>query len=877
MHRSGLAFPQFPTFECDPAAEFLSVNTHFIAYDLQNGYIHNWLVAGPQAIPVEDLHRFQGPHFRFQIAHHYYEEGSGIARVPVGNDTLTVGDGTQRWRYYRCLDDHLVDLSAFYHTCHYLRSWAHVRLKCPSAQEVTFVLTSNGPADVWLNGQHVHRQEHFSHQLPKSVPFSVTLREGRTQVMIRFEEVAVRECPYVMRLQIIGPATGKKSILVPVRTKAVSRWLAVEHTIEQAYLDRDVYSGEDEIAVHWPTSLGLACEVTARVQTPSGRIYAEVHPTVEASNTIDIISATQLPDGPYQIMLMPPPLEYYENNVRVQRRINLRVLQNRYSRDPYRSYEERCQEALDDAARREGGLFSEIAKMELGRWSRVNVAVIGEAVNGVKQRLHGSDLSMVGLLEMMYRYLHDPSFPGQLVRPLEECVLSFRYWLDEPGDDAMCYWSEGHQIVFHTCEILAGQLFPDRVFTNAGKTGRWHREKGEQRVLSWLDKRGSSGWREWDSNWYFEQDVMALVDLADLAETLEVQELAAVVLDKLLFTIALNSYRGTFGCTHGRTCAPLIKNARLEATAGITRLMWGMGVFNDRMLGTVSLACAKGYELPSIIADIAADLPDEMWSKERHAGELSEWCDRSGGAWEVNKVTYKTPDYMLSSAQDYHPGERGAQEHIWQATMGPDAVVFVTHPPCVSEDGSHWPNFWNGNHVLPRVAQWRDVLIAIHRLAEDDPMGFTHAYFPIYAFDEYALRDGWAIARKGEGYLALTAAQGLTLVTRGPSAYRELRSVGLQNVWFCQMGRAAKDGSFADFQRHVLALDMVFDGLSLRCRTLRGESLAFAWEGPLWVDGSQQAITGFKHYENPYCTADLPTSQMEIRFRDWLLRLNLAR
>ena len=40
---------------------------------------------------------------------------------------------------------------------------------------------------------------------------------------------------------------------------------------------------------------------------------------------------------------------------------------------------------------------------------------------------------------------------------------------------------------------------------------------------------------------------------------------------------------------------------------------------------------------------------------------------------------------MLSSAQDYHPGAKGSREHIWQATLGPAAVVFVTHPANSSE------------------------------------------------------------------------------------------------------------------------------------------------------------------------------------------------
>jgi hypothetical protein len=91
-----------------------------VSYNLQNGYIHNWLVAGPQVIPVPDLERFQEDDIRLQIARHYYDEESGIAERPVQDATLNLADDELTWRYVRCADDHFVDLTAFYHTPHYL-------------------------------------------------------------------------------------------------------------------------------------------------------------------------------------------------------------------------------------------------------------------------------------------------------------------------------------------------------------------------------------------------------------------------------------------------------------------------------------------------------------------------------------------------------------------------------------------------------------------------------------------------------------------------------------------------------------------------------------------------------------------------------------
>jgi hypothetical protein len=860
------------------------MSIHYARYELEKGYIHNWLVAGPQAIPVLDLERYQGADFKSQIARHYNETDSGVTEMPVQDQSFQIGDAKLEWNYFRCDDDHLLDCTAFYHTCHYLRSWAYSRVVSPSAQEVTCILTTNGPADVWLaeRGEHVHRQEHFHHQIPHSVSFQARLKEGHNEFLVRFEEVAARECPYAMALQIVG-MPREAFVLVPTLHEGVARRQVVERAIEAAYLDRDVFVWDDEITVHWPQDLATSAELTVRLQKPPAWIYSEARPTASAGHKAPMSAPYSIPEGQFHIVLLPTLQEYYEGNLRLERKIALTSLKNKYSQSPYGTFDERRVEALLDAAQRdaERNVFSEIAKMALGYWADVKTDVIMQTIEGINQRKDCSDFYLVGLLGMLHRYGNNASFPESLKQPLEDCVLNFKYWMDEPGDDAMCYWSENHQILFHACEILAGQLYPERIFTNVGQTGQWHREKGEQRALSWLLERGAGGFREWDSNCYFEEDLLALSHLADLAESQSVYDLATVIMDKLFLTMALNSYKGTFGSTHGRTYTPHIKGARGESTAGVSRLMWGMGAFNDKILATVSLACMQNYGFPLIIGDIAADLPAEMWNRERHAGQLEEWCDRETGDWEVNKVTYKTPDYMLCSAQDYHPGESGYQQHIWQATFGPDAVVFVTHPPCLSEEGSHRPNFWHGNVVLPRVAQWKDVLIAVHKLPDDDWLGFTHAYFPVWAFDEYALRADangrkWAFARKGDGYLALGAARGLEFITRGDNAYRELRSYGQHNAWVCHLGRAALDGDFVAFQEKTLALDVNFGELSVRCTTLRGETLAFGWEGALMRNNQVEPINGFKHYDNPYCVADLPASQMEIRYGDQAMRLNFA-
>lgn len=845
-----------------------------LSFPLHKGYVHHWLATESLALPVENLEQFAGPNLKTQIAEHLYSADSNVNENPVELAKFTPpgAESELTWTMSTCDVDHFVNRSAFYHTCHHLRTWAYVMLDSAAAQSVTMTLTTNGPADVWINDEHVHRQLHFEHQIPGLATFEYQLAQGQNHVLVRFEGVAIRECPNVMALRVTANEDSV-TVNIPVTIMPLETRQELEKTFANAWIERDVFVHDDYIQVRWPPNEPCKRNICLRMQTPSGRIYSEQHTEGKTIRETRTGRAYQFNEGPHELVLMPHPDDYYTNGLRVKRSLPIHTVRNRYSDSPYSDYSERRIEALKDASGRNTGLYSQIAKMALGFWKQVKSEPVFQAIEKINQRADCSDFDMVGLLGMVARFWDHPDFPDTLRNPIQQCILNFKYWIDEPGDDAMCYWSENHQILFHTCEILAGQLFPEVNFPNSGMRGEEHRVKGAQRAISWLQKRGRGGFREWDSNTYFEEDVLALTHLVDLAESDEVAELAAVVLDKMFFSLALNSYRGVFGSTHGRTYTPYIKGGYLEPTAGISRLLWGMGIFNGRILGTVSLACCDNYQLPTIIEQIATNLYEDLWSRERHAGNLEEWADQETGTWEVNKVTYKTFDYMLCSAQDYRPGERGYQQHIWQATFNADAVVFVTHPPCVSEDGSHRPNFWHGNVILPRVAQWKDALIAVHNLPDDDWMGFTHAYFPTYAFDQWKTKDGWAFAQVGDGYLALMAAQGIELITEGNNAYRELRSHGTQNVWLCMMGRKALDGTFNEFQQKIVALDITFDELSVHGDTLRGDTVDFGWTGPLLVNEAEQPITGFKHYDSPFCQAELDAEKLEIQFGDQMMRL----
>ncbi len=858
-----------------------------LKFHLKDGFVQNWLVAGPEAVQVSKLSSFPKDELELSILKQFYTPESGVTEKPIDVGPLTKIDdkaGPLSWHYYRCSEDHFVDFSAKYPMCTYLRSWAYIQLELPQAQETTITLTTNGPADLWLNEKHTHRHEHFHKQLPASVSFQTALQAGSNQILIRVETAAIRETSFVLALHL-SDLPEEANVIIP--TEIENEYFEIRKTYEDliplgylnkyvfGWMDGDRYDKNEPITVRFSKDQKIDQQVAMsyRLQSLNGDIFQEGNKMSDTNIIYELAKNFPLRNGPHYLELVPESGIYYLKKVQLQRRDLFYVVRTPYSNHLYSIIHERRREAIEDAAKRRGdSLYTEFAKMVIGQWDKVDKKILQQSFDRIYRREDGCVIDLLGFIGILLRLRRKPEFPKDLRTSIETCLAGFRYWEDEPGEDVMDFKTESRQLLFHACEVLAGQILPDRNFSNCNQPGRWHRVQGERLTTAWLTQRGAYGWQDWDSANGFEEELAALSYLVDFANSSAISELASIMMDKIFFTLTINSFQGSFGSTHGRSDTAGLISSRLEATSGITRIMWGMGNFNEHVVGTVSLAQMTKYDFPSVLKNIASRQPDGFWDRERHGTPQNPGMPNQ----EVNKVTYRTKDYMLCSAQAYGSFTPGGAQHIWQATLGPDAVVFVNHPACISENDAHQPNFWNGNVSLPRVIQWGDVLVAQYRLPDDDWLGFTHAYFPTSAFDQFTVEGQWAFARKGKGYLALFATQGFELITHGQSAFRELRSFGKENVWVCQMGQELLDGSFEDFQQKVKGIDLAIEGLSIRLRSLRGEEIVISPETRVTINGQEQIISGFRHFENPDCIADYPAEKMEIGLDDQGIRLNFS-
>ena len=173
---------------------------------------------------------------------------------------------------------------------------------------------------------------------------------------------------------------------------------------------------------------------------------------------------------------------------------------------------------------RRNGLYMEVPKLEWELLGGDPPPVIDEhvrsAVDLVNAREDCGDFVLPTLLRLLYRYPNSELLSEGLRADIERAALDYIYWFDEPGPQDMFFSTENHQILFHASELLAGQRFPDRTFTNDGRTGEAHRRHAESRVDRWLDWRARFGFSEWHSNVYYDEDLLALAREDDTATDL---------------------------------------------------------------------------------------------------------------------------------------------------------------------------------------------------------------------------------------------------------------------------------------------------------------------------------------------------------------------
>jgi len=280
------------------------------------------------------------------------------------------------------------------------------------------------------------------------------------------------------------------------------------------------------------------------------------------------------------------------------------------------------------------GFFYELIRINEGI-TPVYEEALFKANDYIDGRWDCADFVLSGMLRFYRQLGESPLVSEALMTRTKEAILGFKYWPDEPGVDSMCYWTENHHIIFSAAEYLAGQLFPNEIFTNSGMTGHEKMAKSKKRIDKWLRMRFLTGFNEWLSNVYFDEDFLPLLNLYDFAEDETIRQGSKQILDLMLLDMASNSYKGLFACSHGRTYTHEKLYPMDESTIDTAKLMFGLGRFANKDNMSAVVFALSDYRMPEVIQGIAQQRDEEHWiSKQRVSIRLKD--KKTGGYQELN-------------------------------------------------------------------------------------------------------------------------------------------------------------------------------------------------------------------------------------------------
>ena len=249
-------------------------------------------------------------------------------------------------------------------------------------------------------------------------------------------------------------------------------------------------------------------------------------------------------------------------------------------------------EVIDHVADSYASSARALARLDKNSKYVVTAEDLKPALSMISSRADCADFEAVGLVHILRKF-PEKQWEAGVREEVKATLLNFKYWIEDPGLDAMCYFTENHQFVWHTAEHLIGDLFASETFSNAKLTGAAHSERGREMALEWLKLKLEGGFSEYDSNAYLAIDTLALVSLIEFSPNKEIRQFSEALLDKLMFSLASNSWRGVHGAAHGRSYTTTLRSSRFEETAPIMWALWGMGALNLAVLPVTTLITSK--------------------------------------------------------------------------------------------------------------------------------------------------------------------------------------------------------------------------------------------------------------------------------------------
>ena len=767
----------------------------------RQGYLRHWLVAGPHEIPYE------GPGADENILRLTALDSARVEPPPAAQ-LRAPGPFAQQWHYHYPGANCFVEHSTFFFRRTLIDSYAFAEIVASEDSPRPARLWVAGAADLWLNGEHIARVEITRYMQPDFRPISLPVCRGVNTVCVRLQAFGVRDTRILFGLQfpdttgLAGRLPGAHAIIES------AHWLDSVRTADRDHL----------IASHpAPTGVTVLHHGTPTIIWPAGASRLSLAPFHPFQITVRVATDDQS---------IARPLENSANRDRPQPSLppDRRLAHLRYTAT--------STNAATTALHGRHHHLPLLARRLLGDTAPTDPQAFAAVLATIDQREDCADFSLATFLRMQSLGLATPSESSEIRR----AALAFRYGMDEPGADGMCFWSENHSLLFHGCQLIAGLLYPDAVFSNSQRTGSAQAALGATRCRQWLERIERRGLEEFNSSTYIPVTLAALLNVIDFSRNPDLVCRGSALADQIYEHLAAHAFRGIVISPQGR----VYRNVLYPEESGTQALLSGAttevpALFPDCSAGppawtggyVIYPASSPAYRPPARLATLVNQPVTQVYRQA-----------------DVEIVLHKNRDYILTSLAipasfanagakpaGLQPGGAGYQQHLWQASLAPGCHVFVNHPGASLDEEKSRPGYWYGNGVMPRLRQRNGVLQAIYNIPdgsvmptyrpphkwdwdafaggscnpyETHPIPFTHAHWPTDVFDQHDARGHWVFGRKGHGYIALWCSQPLEPYNDVLTG-RELRAYAHRAAWIVICSGLTDHRNFDSFLDSCLA------------------------------------------------------------------------
>lgn len=719
-----------------------------------------------------------------------------------------------------------VEFTRFQYRPTRLARWCRTTLVPTTPGDHRFDLITCGGVHIWVDGVLQVAFEPYVRNSPQRREIALPLRAGGSDVVVLTEEMAERDTTWFFELGLISPA----AITATLPGAQAEGDSAAIRQLAAGVRPLGERVGPEGLVLQFDAGVATPVEIAVTLRPGSQAGGEAMHYSLtlpQQQDSLFVCPAESLASGFYNIELV-----FAAQGARTTRAITCVVLPEEAPRLLASDIASRKCQALDHiVAEGEERMGTALALLAAGHADDPRLRrIIDKTLYVIEQRHDCSDFVAVPLLWALHRFAD--SLPADLLARARRALLDYRYWVDEPGNDVMWFWSENHVLCFHTAQLLAGLLLPDDIFTASGRTGREQAELGVARMGLWLDAIERDGLAEWNSAAYYPIDFIGLLALAELAPP-AIATRAKAMLDRLFEMIALHTLAGVPAGSMGRAYGLELSAGAITELAPFAAVAFGQGWLN-RGVAAFPQFLVGAYTPPAALAAYVSPPPGQAVTAHYVQGHA--------GAGRL--ALYKTAHVQLSACVDGRPGQTGHQQHLVDVRLAthPFARAWVNHPGEDDPWGHNRPSYWAGNGVMPRIGAHDNVALQLYDLGPAPRVGFTHAYLSVSGIDERLLAGNWLIARAGQGVVAIGATAPLEAVTTGAGAGREYRVAGSRTGWVTIVADCPDAAAFARFRVRIAQTNLTLDGRRLTLVRPDAPVLTLDWDHGLAVDGAAWAF-----------------------------------